>query len=141
MRRAAGPLVLALCLGALSCTAHRGVRDAARAVDKGSVVESNGGEYVVTWRSEPAPIPLDEAFDLVVHVRPREPRAADLALAVDAVMPLHQHGMNVVPDVHALGDGRFRVEGMFFQMAGDWEIRFDISEGALTERAQAAVQR
>jgi hypothetical protein len=140
MRRIAHVLALALLATMPACTAHRGLRDAARTVDKGSVLESNGGEYVVTWRSEPAPLPLDESFDLVVHVRPREARAADLTLAVDAVMPLHQHGMNVVPAIHALGDGSFRVEGMFFQMAGDWELHFDISEGAITERAQVAVQ-
>lgn len=131
-------IIVLLALLAGACSAHRGLPDLRG--PSARMLESHGGEYTVSWRSEPSPLPLDESFDLVVQVLRKDQHPADLSLAVDAVMPLHQHGMNVAPDIHALGGGRFRVEGMLFHMAGDWVIHFDITEGALTERAQVAVQ-
>ena len=54
-------------------------------------------------------------------------------------MPQHGHGMNRVPEVRALAGGRFRVEGLFFHMPGRWELYFDVTQGARTERAQVAI--
>ena len=70
---------------------------------------------------------------------PDAPRG-DIELSVDAAMPEHGHGMNRVPSVAALGDGRFRAEGLLFHMPGRWEIYFDVTRGAITERAQADVE-
>jgi cytochrome c peroxidase len=52
-------------------------------------------------------------------------------------MPGHEHGMNTRPRVQDLGDGKFRVRGMLFHMAGEWEISFDIAKGRVHERAVA----
>lgn len=41
---------------------------------------------------------------------------------VDALMPLHQHGMNYEPVVSRVGEGRFNVSGMVFHMPGLWKI-------------------
>ena len=54
-------------------------------------------------------------------------------------MPEHGHGMNRVPRIEAKGGGRFRAEGLLFHMPGKWELYFDVTRGALTERAQADV--
>lgn len=45
---------------------------------------------------------------------------------VDASMPAHRHGMNYRPSLTALGEGRYRAEGLMFHMAGDWELRFEV---------------
>jgi hypothetical protein len=47
-------------------------------------------------------------------------------LRIDAVMPQHRHGMNYRPTVAALGDGRFRAEGLLLHMPGLWEFSFDL---------------
>jgi hypothetical protein len=56
--------------------------------------------------------------------RPAQP--LPVALRVDADMPAHRHGMNYRTTVTALGDGRFRAEGLMFHMAGRWRLLFDL---------------
>lgn len=49
------------------------------------------------------------------------------AIAVDGGMPQHGHGLPTAPQMTAyLGDGRYRIEGMRFNMTGWWEIRLAI---------------
>ena len=69
---------------------------------------------------------------------PGAPRA-DVGLAVDAAMPEHGHGMNRVPKVAPRPDGGFHAEGLLFHMPGRWELYFDVTQGAVTERAQTDV--
>ena len=48
---------------------------------------------------------------------------------VDATMPEHKHGMNYAPTMMAIGDGRYRVDGLLFHMPGNWEVAFDVRAG------------
>lgn len=99
---------------------------------------SNAGTYAVAWTSEPPTIPVNEPFDLVVTIREAGDGGApvDAEVIADARMPEHAHGMNVVPEVAALGEGRYRVEGMLFHMPGSWRLTIDITEAGITERAE-----
>jgi hypothetical protein len=55
-----------------------------------------------------------------------EPFAAT-RLAFDAGMPQHGHGLSTAPRVtRALGNGRYRVEGVKFHMGGDWTLRVEV---------------
>lgn len=118
---------------------------------------SNDGRYTVCATSVPNPIPLNEPFAMNVQVyeTPERTRLArKVILEVDATMPEHHHGMNLKPQVRAIGgptvqdvmpghgamgDGHFEVQGMLFHMPGRWEIHFDITRGAITERAQLEI--
>lgn len=106
-------------------------------------VASNDGTYVVEYTLEPAEVPLNERFSVVVSVldgsEGAEP-AGDVSLALDARMPHHRHGMRVEPTVTRLDDGRWRVEGLLFHMPGRWELYFDVTRGAVTERAQEVIE-
>jgi hypothetical protein len=64
----------------------------------------------------------------------------DVALAVDASMPEHQHGMTRRPIVKRTENGGFRVEGLLFHMPGRWELYFDVTRAAITERAQVTME-
>jgi hypothetical protein len=60
----------------------------------------------------------------------------DVALAADAEMPHHGHGMNLVPVVKpAPGRGRFIAEGMLLHMPGRWIVAIDVEESGVAERA------
>ena len=49
------------------------------------------------------------------------------AITVDGGMPQHGHGLPTAPAVtQALGQGRFLIEGMKFNMPGWWEIDLSI---------------
>jgi hypothetical protein len=49
-------------------------------------------------------------------------------------MPEHKHGMNYRPTIVSLGDGRYRVDGLVFHMAGIWELAIDVRAGEESER-------
>jgi len=102
-------------------------------------VDSNGGGYTVTFESTPAPIPMNEPFDLRFTVAPKLGSSQGLTVQVDARMPAHGHGMNRVPKLTAQPDGSYQAEGMLFHMPGHWELYFDIAQGGKTERAQVDV--
>ena len=89
--------------------------------------------------SAPNPYPVNELFGLVATVEegcdpPRRP--VDVRLRVDAAMPDHRHGMNTEAVVTSTGAGRFVVDGLLLHMPGRWELYFDVTDGAVTERAQ-----
>ena len=126
-RRAVPGLLLAL----LSCGRSTDV-DARR-------FESALGNYVVVLRTTPSPIPLNQPFEARITVEPRVKPSGPLAVDVDARMPEHFHGMNLVARTTAQPDGTFRTEGLLFHMPGRWELYVDIAEGGRTERAQTEV--
>ena len=87
------------------------------------------GDVLLAWRTEPATLQVGEPFVMTVTVCPS---AASLR-RVDASMPEHRHGMNYKPSLQPLGDGRWRVDGMLWHMAGRWELRWDLLNGQTTE--------
>jgi len=104
----------------------------------GHELQDPGGAVVLRVRSEPEPIPLNEPFALVVERGPGAPPFE--ALRVDAVMPVHRHGMNTQTRVQPEGEGRYRVSGLIFHMAGHWEIHFDARRRGVWERRQLDVE-
>jgi hypothetical protein len=91
-----------------------------------------GRQHVVAWRVQPAPLRVSEFFAVEVDACARS-GAAPLELRIDAVMPEHKHGMNYRPTVAALGNGRFRAEGLLLHMPGMWEFSFDLRGGGGNE--------
>jgi tripartite motif-containing protein 71 len=140
----------------------RPVRKAARHAGSPEVcrasIASNGGRYTVCATTLPDPVPQNAPFAVSVSVYENSPGGAlahNVILDVDATMPEHHHGMTVTPQVRAIGgpavqelltghgamgNGRFEVRGMLFHMPGRWEIHFDITHGAITERAQFEIE-
>jgi hypothetical protein len=60
----------------------------------------------------------------------------DASIAVDGGMPDHNHGLPTSPQATAhLGEGRYRVEGVKFNMSGLWVLRFAISSPAGADEA------
>ncbi|WP_040586415.1 FixH family protein [Allomesorhizobium alhagi] len=60
----------------------------------------------------------------------------DASIAVDGGMPDHNHGLPTSPKVTAhIGEGRYRVEGVKFNMGGWWVLRFAISSPAGADEA------
>ncbi len=52
----------------------------------------------------------------------------DAKISVDGGMPQHGHGLPTAPQVTAaLGEGRYRIEGVRFNMSGWWEFKLHVS--------------
>jgi hypothetical protein len=104
---------------------------------------SAGGAFYVVYSPTPDPVPLNQLFrlELAVYEGGRRSRAAsDVEVRVRGWMPEHEHGMNLVPEVHPLGNGRFAVEGMLFHMAGRWQLEVEVHRGGAMERVLFEVQ-
>jgi hypothetical protein len=119
------------------CTLAAGASDSTSTVPKDRFV-SDHGFFAIVLRSSPAVIPLNDLFALTMEVRPtsKVPTSEPLELSMAATMPSHQHGMITQPQVTALGQDRFRIEGLLLHMAGEWELLFDIRAGALHDQAR-----
>ena len=101
------------------------------------------GTWRVRWRTEPAAIPVNEPFRMLVEIDPTMSAGATPAavgLALDAGMPSHGHGMVRVPRVVRTSPGRFTAEGVLLHMPGPWELFLDIELRGISERAQFSVE-
>ncbi len=91
---------------------------------------SPSGKYRLSLFCNDPEIPLQKIHSWTLHVEDVAGRPADnLKLFVSGGMPMHRHGFPTRPRVSEhLGNGDYRVEGIKFNMAGHWEMRFNINE-------------
>ena len=86
------------------------------------------GLYRVAIAPEDGAMPLGTMHAWVVEVATAagEP-FTPTRLAFDGGMPQHGHGFPSAPRVtRSLGTGRFLVEGVKFNMGGDWTLRVEV---------------
>ncbi|HKU84905.1 MAG TPA: FixH family protein [Casimicrobiaceae bacterium] len=99
-----------------------------------------GARYVVAYVTVPAPIVAGEHFAIDFVVCARTAVAAPDSVRVDATMPQHRHGMNYRAEIVAMKNGRYRADGLLFHMSGRWDLTFDLTTVAGTERLTAMLQ-
>lgn len=110
----------------------------ARAIE----AKSADGTYIARWEPEGGALPDAEPFNMRFALRRADgaPIAASATFAVDAEMPHHGHGMNLVPTVtragSANGDELLVAAGMLLHMPGRWVLSLDVGEGGIVERTQ-----
>lgn len=95
---------------------------------------SQTGIYSVTL--EPvAPLAKRTLQKVRVRVLDQSGQAVDGAgIEVDGGMPEHGHGLPTRPRMtQQLGDGRYEIDGVRFNMGGWWEFKLAISAGARTD--------
>jgi hypothetical protein len=88
--------------------------------------------HAVAWRAEPPVIVVGRLFTVELAVCSTS-TAID-SVAIDAEMPAHRHGMNYRASLVALGNGRYRAEGLMFHMPGHWRVTVELRAGATVER-------
>ncbi|MDN2566769.1 FixH family protein [Aquibium sp. A9E412] len=93
--------------------------------DLGPQKSSAAGLFTVALAPEREPVPMNALHGWTVTVTtPDGAPVTDATLAIDGGMPAHGHGLPTAPTVGGhLGEGRYRVEGMRFNMGGLWELR------------------
>ncbi|MHC4378783.1 MAG: cytochrome c peroxidase [Planctomycetota bacterium] len=89
-------------------------------------IASDDAPYVIEWRPAGGEVPQNEPFDVEVRVLDKTTGAPidDVELKVDAGMPHHGHGMNVVPEHSDTGEGEWLAQGLLFHMGGEWTVTF-----------------
>lgn len=93
-------------------------------LDFSLVRTTEGGLYVASMEPAIDPIRIGEMHSWTVTVL--EPGGApvdDARITIDGGMPRHGHGLPTSPEVtRVLGGGRYRIDGMKFNMPGWWTI-------------------
>lgn len=86
--------------------------------------------YVATIAAEKKPVEINRMHRWVLTLRSNDGKPVEgAAILVDGGMPDHGHGLPTAPKVTKyLGDGRYLVEGVRFNMTGWWQLRFAIGE-------------
>lgn len=86
------------------------------------------GLYTASVEPGLAPISVGTMHGWVIQISTRDGNPVDHAkIAIDGGMPQHGHGLPTEPEVSAdLGDGRYQVEGMKFNMPGWWVVNLSV---------------
>ena len=104
---------------------------------------TDGGSFVATYTTDPAPITSDAYFAVTLSVFEADGTTVvtDITSAdIDAEMTTHGHGMNVDPEITDNGDGTFTATPFLFHMSGHWTIRFALTQGDITEEGYFDVE-
>jgi hypothetical protein len=85
--------------------------------------------FRVSFSSELEPVAINQMHSWTLTVETADGQPVENAtITVGGGMPQHGHGLPTNPQVtDYLGDGKYRVEGLRFQMGGWWEVAFDIT--------------
>ena len=88
--------------------------------------------FVVSYAPSINPPPINQLHTWTVRVTTPDGQPVEGAtIAVDGDMPQHGHGLPTRSQVtRYLGDGRYLVEGMKFQMGGWWVADFTITDAS-----------
>lgn len=91
--------------------------------------ETAAGLYAATLAPVAPPVKVGPMHTWTVTLTDARGRPVDGAdITVDGGMPQHGHGLPTAPAVtQALGNGRYLIEGMKFNMPGWWEIALGIT--------------
>lgn len=92
----------------------------------------SGKNYQLTIQSQLEPVAINRIHSWELEVRDVQGKpVANATIQVDGGMPTHDHGLPTAPRVtKELGPGRYLLEGMKFQMGGEWEVHFLIDAAA-----------
>ena len=129
-----GAIALALLAGGASAEDDCG---AALRGTKPWIAEAEGARVAFVPRTMPLPVGQHFDIDFVacgVTVR------SGAAVAVDADMPAHRHGMNYRTRVEALPGGVYRAHGLMFHMPGKWRVIFDLPVEGRTLRVTREIE-
>jgi hypothetical protein len=93
---------------------------------------TEAGLYVAAVAPVEEPVTVGTMHAWIVTLEDPEGTPVDDAhLTIGGGMPQHGHGLPTSPAVtQELGEGRYLVEGMKFNMSGWWELDLDIESAA-----------
>jgi hypothetical protein len=99
---------------------------------------SAAGLYTVGIEPELQPLEQGPLHSWIVTVRtPAGAPVAEATLGIDGGMPQHGHGLPTAPrSAGHIGDGRYRIEGVRFNMGGWWVLKLTIEAPAGRDTAE-----
>lgn len=92
--------------------------------------------YTATIDPPAQPLKPRRMYALQVSIRDAAGKPVEGAqIAIDGGMPQHGHGLPTQPRVtRSLGEGRYEIEGLRFNMGGWWELHLAVTSPAGSDR-------
>ncbi len=96
---------------------------------------TENGHFIVSAASRLDPVVINETHAWTLHVETADGNPVpDAEIAIDGGMPEHNHGFPTAPRVtENLGEGKYLLEGMRFNMGGAWVLTLEISSGGQSD--------
>jgi hypothetical protein len=104
---------------------------------------TSGGTWRLTLVHATEPPPVAEETSATVHIFGGDAHTTpvtDADLAVEFTMPAHNHGMATTPQVTNNADGTYTIDGILYQMSGEWRADLEVSLGATSESLSLTVE-
>ncbi|MFK8030745.1 MAG: FixH family protein [Gammaproteobacteria bacterium] len=102
---------------------------------------SQNGIYTVRIEPQEKRIPIGEYHEWVVSLSDNSDQPVTAALIhINGGMPSHGHGLPSQPQISELAKGRYRIEGVRFNMGGSWVLKFRIQSSAGQDTAQFKIE-
>lgn len=98
--------------------------------------ESSAGSFIVTLDSNSPVAEVNEFQEWVVTISTKNGGdfVSPARISVGGGMPMHGHGLPTQPKItEYLGDGQYKLEGLKFNMHGQWVLEFEIVTSDLTD--------
>jgi hypothetical protein len=105
-------------------------------LDTATTRPTDQGLFQVSYTSAIQPPTINTVHTWTVHVATAGGQPVEGAqVTVTGGMPEHNHGMPTAPQVTAIANGDYRVEGMKFQMPGWWTVTVHVEAGGKQDSA------
>jgi hypothetical protein len=106
----------------------------------GTTRTTDSGLFLLELQMEPAqPVVGSNAAVLIVTDAKSNRTIDDAIIEVAPWMTMHGHGSPKKPEIKKTGDGRYRVENLYYTMEGDWDLIVTIQKGASRDTATLPV--
>ena len=104
-------------------------------LDLATTRATDAGHYMVTVSPEDAAYQRNTLHSWIVEITTPEGTPVEGAeIFIDGGMPQHGHGLPTSPQMtEALGDGRYKIEGVRFNMSGWWEFKLAITADGVSD--------
>ncbi len=118
--------------------AHRMMQPPPDDLDLSLSKATANGAFMVSIAPEAGAVEQGTLHSWIATVTtPDGKRVDDAQIAIDGGMPQHGHGLPTAPQMTAkLGEGRYRIEGVKFNMGGWWVIRLAITAAGTTDTVE-----
>ena len=104
-------------------------------LDLATTRATDAGHYMVSVSPEDPEYERNTLHSWIVEITSAEGVVVEGAsIAIDGGMPQHGHGLPTSPQMTTeLGEGRYRIEGVRFNMRGWWEFDLAIASGEVSD--------
>jgi hypothetical protein len=115
--------------------AYKMLQPVPEGLDFSRMRSSAGGHFLVGIAPENPSFRRNDLHAWIATVQtPQGVPVEDAEIAVDGGMPMHGHGLPTNPEVtQVLGQGRYKIDGVRFNMGGWWEFKLAITAGGISD--------